>query len=67
MTSLSEDFPFGYDELFTEKIKLGDVRFYNAVRESTPWSSWSEELSNALTNFVAVEPTYDPFDDDIPF
>ena len=67
MISLSEDFPFGYDELFTEKIKLGDVRFYNAVRESTPWSDWSEELSNALTNFVAVEPTYDPFDDDIPF
>lgn len=66
MTCLTEEFPFGFDLLFTEKIKSGDVRFYNAAI-SAPWTDWSEELSEAVTNFVAVEPTYDPFSDDIPF
>lgn len=66
MTCLSDNLPFGYDILFTEKIKSGDLRFYNAAI-AAPWSDWSEELSDAVTNFVAVEPAYDSSDEDIPF
>ncbi|PKA71072.1 uncharacterized protein (TIGR02391 family) [Pseudomonas baetica] len=66
MTHLSEDLPFGFDILFTEKIQKGDVRFYDAVNV-LPWKDWSEELTDAVINFKAVEPTYDPFVDDIPF
>lgn len=67
MASLSDTFPFGYDDLFTSKLKNGDERFFKAIRDSSPWTDWSLELSDAIINFEAVEPIYDPFDDDIPF
>lgn len=66
MDELSEDLPFGFDTLFLKKIKIGNVRFYDAA-QTMPWLEWSTELTDAIINFVAVEPTFDPFNDDIPF
>ncbi|MBX8471144.1 TIGR02391 family protein [Pseudomonas sp. RIT778] len=66
MIHLSDSLPFGFDILFTEKIKNGDERFYDAT-DVMPWKDWSEELTEAVNNFEAVEPTYEPFIDDIPF
>ncbi len=66
MIHLSENLPFGFDVLFTEKIQKGDLRFYDAA-DVLPWKDWSEKLTDAVINFKAVAPTYDPFVDDIPF
>lgn len=67
LINLSELTPFGYDELFTKKIKEGDERFYNTTLIGEFWSIQSEELVEAVNSFIPAQPTYDPFDDDIPF
>ncbi|MEN5147929.1 TIGR02391 family protein [Pseudomonas orientalis] len=67
LTNLSNMTPFGYDELFTKKIKEGDERFYNAILIGEFWSIQSKELEEAINTFTPALPTYDPFDDDIPF
>lgn len=67
LTKLSEFTPFGYDELFTRKIKEGDERFYDSVVIGDFWDIQSKDLEDAINLFVPALPTYDPFDDDIPF
>ncbi|MGF6095272.1 TIGR02391 family protein [Pseudomonas sp. 18175] len=65
--NLSEQTPFGYDELFTRKIKAGDNRYYEAIIMGEFWSPMSDALKEATNSFTPALPTYDPFDDDVPF
>jgi uncharacterized protein (TIGR02391 family) len=65
--ALSERTPLGYDELFTKKIKAGDERFYDAIIMGEFWGIQSASLEEAINSFVPALPTYDSFDDDIPF
>ncbi|WLH67823.1 hypothetical protein [Pseudomonas sp. FP2309] len=67
LTKLSELTPFGFDELFTRKIKEGDERFYDSILIGDFWDIQSKDLEDAINLFVPALPTYDPFDDDIPF
>jgi uncharacterized protein (TIGR02391 family) len=65
--ALSEHTPFGYDELFTQKIAEGDERFYDAVIIGDFWSMQSSNLEEAINSFTPALPTYDSFDDEVPF
>lgn len=67
LTTLSEDTPFGFDDLFTKKIREGDARFYDSVFIGDFWSTQSAELEDAINSFIPALPTYDPFDDEVPF
>lgn len=67
MTFLSTSLPGELEGIFIEKIESGNIRFLEALKNAYPWGRYGSDLEDAIENFQEAIPTFDPFDDDIPF
>lgn len=66
---LADPMPPYIESIIRTRLKKGDGRFHDAMIFSCPWDTktYTPELAKAIDEFKETEPSFNDFDDDIPF